>query len=123
MSPDTPAGVPVTLLLAFVAVVCALSCLGLFAMRGFYDKLHYLSPPAILSTAAIAVAITVQEGVGATAAKAWLVLLVMTIGNPVITFAAARAFYLRQRSREAARKAGASDGTGDNAGEDAPREE
>ncbi|GFO63773.1 monovalent cation/H(+) antiporter subunit G [Geomonas paludis] len=96
MSPDLPAGIGVTLLLCFALAVCALSCLGLLLMKGVYRKLHYLAPPAILGCAAIAAAIGIQEGFGAATIKAVLVLLVLVIGNPVITFAAARAHYLRE---------------------------
>ncbi|MBJ6749748.1 cation:proton antiporter [Geomonas anaerohicana] len=96
MSPDLPAGIGVTLLTCFALAVCAFSCLGLLVMRGLYRKLHYLAPPAVLGCAAVTAAIAVQEGMGAATIKAGLVLLVLVIGNPVITFAAARAHYLRE---------------------------
>ena len=95
MSPDAPAGAAVTVLLILTVVVCALSCVGLLVMKGFYNKLHYLAPPAILGTAAVAAAIVAQEGMSATAIKAGLVLLVMVITNPIITFAAARTKHIR----------------------------
>jgi monovalent cation/proton antiporter MnhG/PhaG subunit len=96
VSPDTPAAVAVLLLLAFALLVCTLSCLGLLVMKGFYNKLHYLAPPAVLATAALAAAILYQEGAGSCALKAGLVFLVMALSNPILTYAAARANYLRE---------------------------
>ncbi|WP_224981837.1 monovalent cation/H(+) antiporter subunit G [Geomonas agri] len=95
-----PAGIWVILLLCFALAICAFSCLGLMVMKGVYRKLHYLAPPAVLGCAAVAAAIAVQEGLGAPTIKAGLVLLVLVIGNPVITFAAARAHYLREAHRK-----------------------
>lgn len=100
MSPDLPAGPWTIGFLCFALVVCALSCLGVMVMKGVYNKLHYLAPPAVLGTAAIATAILLQEGVGAASVKSWLVFLVMVTGNPVITFAAARAHHLRLDKRK-----------------------
>jgi multicomponent Na+:H+ antiporter subunit G len=85
-------------------LVCLLSCLGLVVMKGFYNKLHYLAPPAILATTAIAAAILVQEGWSSCAIKAGLVLLVMAITNPILTFAASRANYLRETQAGRERK-------------------
>ncbi|WP_162604876.1 cation:proton antiporter [Geomonas ferrireducens] len=96
MSPDLPAGAVVIGLLVFALLVCTFSCAGVAVMKGVYAKLHYLSPPAVLAAGAMATAITIQEGMSAPTIKAWLVFAVMVVGNPVITFAAARAHYLRE---------------------------
>lgn len=90
------AGPMVIVFLAAAVVVCTLSSLGLLVMKGFYNKLHYLAPPAILGSFAVAAAVLAQEGPNANAIKAALVLLVMVISNPVLTFAAARANHLRE---------------------------
>ena len=86
----------VALLLGFSALVCVVSSLALLVMKGFYDKLHHLAPPAVLATTGIAAAILLEEGLNASSLKAFLVLAVMVIGNPVLTYAAARAQYLRK---------------------------
>ncbi|HJV64418.1 MAG TPA: monovalent cation/H(+) antiporter subunit G [Geomonas sp.] len=96
MSPDGAASTAVISLLALALLVCGFSALGLLVMKGFYNKLHYLAPPAVVATALVALAIVLQEGMGAVAIKAGLVLLVMVISNPILTFAAARANYLRE---------------------------
>lgn len=102
MSPDTPPGVFASLLLLLSLAVCAMSCAGLVAMKGFWAKLHYLAPPAVVGTAAVAGAILLQEGFGTCAIKAGLVLLVLVVGNPVLTYLAARTHRLRE-GQEAAK--------------------
>jgi multicomponent Na+:H+ antiporter subunit G len=88
-------------LLSFAAGICLLSCFGMTAMKGFYDRLHYLAPPATLAMAAVAGAILVEEGLSPSSLKVLLILLVMIISNPVLTHAAARANFLRsQQDRE-----------------------
>lgn len=99
MTPAQPTGIGVAVLVALALLVCGFSCLGLLVMRGFYNKLHFLAPPAILATAALAAAVGLQEGWGSSTVKVLLVLLVMIVGNPVVTFAAARAHYLREEMR------------------------
>ncbi|WP_035496706.1 monovalent cation/H(+) antiporter subunit G [Citrifermentans bremense] len=102
MTPDVSAS-PVSVALLLPALfICAFCCLALAVMKGFYVKLHYLAPPAVLAGALVTAAIAFEEGTGANAVKAGLVLLVLLIGNPVITFAAARAYHLRQVSRQEA---------------------
>lgn len=99
MTPDVSASPAAVALLLPALFICAFCCLALAVMKGFYAKLHYLAPPAVLAGTLVVAAIAVQEGVGANAVKALLVLLVLLIGNPVVTFAAARAHHLRQVSR------------------------
>jgi multisubunit Na+/H+ antiporter MnhG subunit len=100
VTPPAPAGPAAMALLSFALLVCALSCLGLLVMKGFYNKLHYLAPPAILGTAAIAAAVLAQEGLKSSAIKAGLVLVIMAISNPILTFAAARAKHVREAHTE-----------------------
>lgn len=100
MTPDISASTVAVALLLPALFICAFCCLALAVMKGFYAKLHYLAPPAVLAGALVAAAIAFEEGMGANAIKAGLVLLVLLIGNPVITFAAARAYHLRQVSRQ-----------------------
>lgn len=100
MTPEISASLVAVALLLPALFICAFCCLALVAMKGFYAKLHYLSPPAVLAGTLVVAAIAVEEGMGANAVKAGLVLVVLWIGNPVITFAAARAHHLRQVSKQ-----------------------
>lgn len=99
MNGGYPTDLPVILALSFASLVCALSSLGLLLMRGFYDKLHYLAPPAVLGLGAVTLAIFLEEGFSSATLKAVLVFAVTLISNPVITYAAARAYYLRTRPK------------------------
>lgn len=100
MTPDVSAGPVPLALLSLALFICAFCCLALVVMKGFYAKLHYLAPAAALAGTLVAAAVALQEGMGANAIKAGLVLLVLLMGNPVITFAAARAHYLRQVAQQ-----------------------
>lgn len=100
MTGGYPSGLAVVLLLAFAALVSLLSGLGLLVMKGFNDKLHYLAPPAVLAMSAVTLAILIEEGAGSSALKAFLVLAVTLISNPVITYAAARADFLRREEKK-----------------------
>ena len=99
MSAASITGLAITFLLALSALVCLLSSLGLLVMKGFYDKLHYLAPPAVLATTAVSAAILLQEGFNSCSLKTALVLVVTLISNPVLTYAAARAHHLRREAR------------------------
>jgi monovalent cation/proton antiporter MnhG/PhaG subunit len=100
VTPPAPAGPAATILLCFALAVCALSCLGLVIMKGFYNKLHFLAPPAILGTAAIALAVVAKEGLNGSAIKVGMIMLVLLISNPILTFAAARANHVREEHTE-----------------------
>lgn len=100
MTPQLSADPVPLALLSLALFICAFCCLALVVMKGFYAKLHYLAPPAAMAGALVAAAIALEEGIGANTIKSGLVLLVLLIGNPVITFAAARAYHLRQVAQQ-----------------------
>ncbi|MBJ6726108.1 monovalent cation/H(+) antiporter subunit G [Geomesophilobacter sediminis] len=87
------------LLLVMAAALALLCALGLLVMEGFHDKLHYLAP-IVLATAAVVLAVFLQEGLNPSSIKALLVFLVVMISNPVLTYAAARADHLRKGGKE-----------------------
>jgi multicomponent Na+:H+ antiporter subunit G len=86
-------------LLGFTVLICLLSGIALLVMRGFYDKLHYLAPPAVLATPAIVAAVFLNEGLTKTGVKILLLLLIMLVSNPVVTHAAARAKRIREEQK------------------------
>jgi multisubunit Na+/H+ antiporter MnhG subunit len=87
-------------LLAVAVAICAASGLAIVAMPGFFAKLHFLAPPAVLATSAVAAAVLLSEGLSAAGMKTLLVLAVMVISNPVVTYTAARAHLLRTQRDE-----------------------
>lgn len=98
----TAEGIAVSGLLAAAVAICAVSALAVVVMPGFYDKLHFLAPPAVLATSAVTAAVLLQEGISATGIQALLVLAVMVVSNPILTHAAARAQNLRDARRKEA---------------------
>jgi multicomponent Na+:H+ antiporter subunit G len=72
------------------------SCVGIVTMRGFYARLHYVGPAAVLAPIAIALAIVMQEKLSARGIKSCLVALVIVATSPITTHATARAARIRQ---------------------------
>ena len=77
-----------------VELVC---CIGVLAMRGVYDRLHYTGP-ASFGAVLIAAAIVVREGLlSQIGVKAILIAAVLLVVSPVLVHATARAARLRER--------------------------
>jgi monovalent cation/proton antiporter MnhG/PhaG subunit len=73
-----------------------LACLGIVAMRGVYDRLHYIAP-SILGAILVAAAIWVREGPSVIALQATLLGLFLLAAGPVLTHATARAARISER--------------------------
>jgi monovalent cation/proton antiporter MnhG/PhaG subunit len=86
----------VAVLLAIGVAVELICCLGLVAMEGVYDRLHYTGPAATLGPAAIATAVLVEEGFSQSGFKALFVALLLAVFNPVLVHATARAARIRE---------------------------
>jgi len=87
-------------ILLYAGVGTALfSTIGVFVMRDFNDRLHYLGPSGTLSICLIAAAIVLQEGASQSGTKAILCALIIFVSNPVLTHATARAARVRQFGR------------------------
>jgi multicomponent Na+:H+ antiporter subunit G len=93
----------VTALHAVAAVLCAaavlltLACsVGVLVMRDAWQRLHFAAPPATLGAALLTVAIAIEAGPAA-ASKPFVVLLLLTALNGVVTHALARAAFVRSR--------------------------
>ena len=87
-------------LLGFAAGVGILSCLGLFAVQGVFDRLHMTAPASTLVPAAIALAIVLDESpTSAAGIKAILVAIIVIGLNPVLVHATARAAVVRKHGR------------------------
>lgn len=86
----------IAVLLGLADLALILSAVGVLAMRGVYDKLHYLAPGGIVGTAAILAAVLIQGPFAQGGVKVILVALLLLTSNPVLTYAAARAAKARE---------------------------
>ncbi len=86
----------VGLLLVVGVGVQVIAYLGVLAMRGAYDRLHFANA-ASLGAPCLALAILAREGFSLIANKALLAALIMLVTSPVLTHVTARAVRIRER--------------------------
>lgn len=92
----TMAQVLVTILLAVCVLLCWLCALGVAVMPTAFDKLHYIAPAGLLGGAAVLLAVLIHSGFTAETGKVFLIVLLLWVSNPVLTYATARAAVTRQ---------------------------
>lgn len=88
--------VVVDVLLACAVVVVLTSAAGIVAMKDPFDKLHYVTPAALIAPVLVALAVTVHEGWDEITTETWLALLFVATTGPVLAHATARAARVRQ---------------------------
>jgi multicomponent Na+:H+ antiporter subunit G len=66
-------------------------------MRGAYDKLHFVTPAALVAPVLVTMAVLVHAGFSATTTEALVALLFMVIAGPFLTHATIRAARVRER--------------------------
>ncbi len=88
-------GLAEAILLGVAAIVILLSSLGVFVMRGAYDKLHYLAPAGLVGGACIVAAVLVDKGLSQDGTKAIVVFAILSLSNPFLTFATGRMIHHR----------------------------
>jgi multisubunit Na+/H+ antiporter MnhG subunit len=84
-------------LLALAVMLVLVSSLGVLVMRQDLEKVHYVTPAALVAPLFVALAVTVQQGWSQDTAQTWLAVLVMAATGPVLAHATARAIRTRQR--------------------------
>ncbi|MEA2508925.1 MAG: multicomponent Na+:H+ antiporter subunit [Actinomycetota bacterium] len=90
----------VATVLLFVGVLVELmSCLGILAMRHFYDRLHYVGPASTLGAFLIGAALVVEDALKQQGVKSILVVMLLVLISPVLTHATARAARIREFGR------------------------
>ena len=85
-----------TVLLGLGVGIELVACLGVVAMRGVYDRLHY-NGPAIVGALAIGAAVVVRESFSLIGNKALLLALFVLATSPLLAHATGRAARLRER--------------------------
>lgn len=79
-----------------VAVVLGAS-LGVLLMRDAYQKLHFVTPAALVAPVLVALAVLVQAGLVENSGETCLALVVMVIAGPYLSHATMRAIRVREQ--------------------------
>jgi multisubunit Na+/H+ antiporter MnhG subunit len=91
----SPREIIVYLLLGLAVLIVLASSVGILVMRDAYQKLHYLSPLAVVAPVVVGLAVLVQSGFTENSAQTWLALVFLLAGGPVLTHATIRAARIR----------------------------
>ncbi len=83
--------------LGLAAVIVLASALGLLLMRDVYQKLHFVTPAALVAPILVAAAVFVQQGVDENTGETLLALLFMVIAGPYLSHATIRAARVREK--------------------------
>ena len=89
-------GIVADVLLGLAAVVVLASSAGILVMRDACQKLHYVTPIAVVAPVIVALAVLVQSGWTENSGETWLGLLFMMAGGPFLAHATIRAARIRQ---------------------------
>ncbi len=95
----TKTQIAIDVLLGIGAFVTFVSALALPTRRDFYERLHYLAPPATVGIGCFTLAILLDKHFSTAGWKALIVFVVLLFMNAVLTHATARAARVRQFGR------------------------
>jgi multisubunit Na+/H+ antiporter MnhG subunit len=84
-------------LLGLAVVIVLGASVGVLVMRDAYQKLHFVTPAALVAPALVALAIFVQMGLYENTAETFLALLFMVIAGPYLSHATVRAIRVREK--------------------------
>jgi multisubunit Na+/H+ antiporter MnhG subunit len=84
-------------LLALAVLVVASASVGVLAMRDAYQKLHYVTPAALVAPALVAAAVFVEAGLYENTGETLVALLFMVIAGPYLSHATVRAIRVREK--------------------------
>jgi len=84
------------ILLGLAAAIVLASSAGILVMRDPYQKLHYVTPTALVAPVIVGLAILVQSGLTENTAMTGLALVFVVIAGPFLSHATIRATRIRQ---------------------------
>ena len=84
-------------LLGLAVVLVLTSSVGILVMRDTYQKLHFLTPLALIAPLIVGLAVLVRSGWSENSSQTWLALLFVVIGSPFLTHATIRAARIREK--------------------------
>jgi monovalent cation/proton antiporter MnhG/PhaG subunit len=83
-------------LLALAVLVVLGSSVGILVMRDVYQKLHFVTPAALVAPVLVGIAILIHSGWSSQSGQTWIALLFVVIAGPVLSHATVRAARIRQ---------------------------
>ncbi len=98
------------ILLGLAVLIVFASAVGVLVMRDAYQKLHFVTPAALVAPALVALAVMVQHGVYEMTGEAFLALFFMIIAGPFVSHATMRAIRVREKGDWRPRRAGQAPG-------------
>lgn len=84
------------ILLGLAVLIVASASVGVLVMRDAYQKLHFVTPAALVAPALVALAVLAQVGVYQNSGETFLALLFMIIAGPFLSHATIRAIRVRE---------------------------
>lgn len=84
-------------LLGLAVVIVLGASLGVLVMRDAYQKLHYVTPAALVAPLLVLLAIGVQAGLVENTGETLVALVFMVIGGPFLSHATMRAIRVREK--------------------------
>jgi multisubunit Na+/H+ antiporter MnhG subunit len=93
----TVQGTAADVLLGLAVVLVLASSAGILVMRDTYQKLHFLTPLALIAPLLVGLAVLVRSGWSENSSETWLALLFVVIGGPFLTHATIRAARIREK--------------------------
>jgi multisubunit Na+/H+ antiporter MnhG subunit len=85
------------ILLGLAVAIVASASVGVLVMRDAYQKLHFVTPAALVAPTLVALAIFVQVGLFENTGETFLALLFMVIAGPFLSHATIRAIRVREK--------------------------
>ena len=87
----------VAILLALTVVVTLISVVGLVAFRDLYQRLHFVTPGAVVAPILVGLAVLVKESFNVRGLQTILTVAAMVVLGPILSHATARAARVRNR--------------------------
>jgi multisubunit Na+/H+ antiporter MnhG subunit len=84
-------------LLGLAVVTVAGAALGVLLMRDAYQKLHFVTPAALVAPVLVALAVLVQMGLQENTGETCLALFFMVVAGPCLSHATMRAIRIREK--------------------------
>jgi multisubunit Na+/H+ antiporter MnhG subunit len=101
------------ILLGLAVVIVITSSVGVLVMRDPYQKLHFVTPAALVAPVLVALAVLVRMGLDENTGETCVALVFMGIAGPFLSHATVRAIRIRETGDWRLRKSGQASAEGE----------